>query len=390
MAAAATVLLASCGGGMPKFGDNEYAVRTVETSAASLQTTYPATLKGVQDVEIRPKVSGFITKICVDEGQAVSAGQLLFVIDNTTYQAAVRQAQAAVNTAQSQLSTTKLTYENSQKLLERNVIGQYEMETAKNSYETAKAGLAQAQAALTSARETLGFCYVKSPAAGTVGSLPFDVGALVSASSMEPLTTVSNNSKVEAFFSMTEKDLLSMARTSGGVKAALAAMPQVKLLLADGSEYAHPGKVERASGVIDQATGTVSMIAVFPNPDKVLKSGGTAKIVMPKTDNGAILVAQDAVSEVQNKKFVYKVGKDNKVKYTEITVDPQNDGKTYIVTGGLKVGDRYVSKGITSLTDGLEIKPMTEAEYNKKIEDAAKMGEANGSADAAKKLFMGK
>ena len=384
MAAIATVI-ASCGsksGGKPNFADNEYAVRTVATEGTELQTTYPATIKGIQDVQIRPKVSGFITKVCVQEGQAVSAGQLLFVIDNETYQAQLRQAKASVNTAQAQLATSKLTYENSKKLFESNVIGQYELQTSENSYNTAQAQLAQAKAGLASAEEMLSYCYVKSPASGVVGSLPFKVGALVSSASAEPLTTVSDINTMEVYFSVTEKEMLSMSKNEGGVTGALAAFPAVKLQLADGSLYSEPGKVVKASGVIDATTGSVSLIARFANPRHQLRSGGAGQIVIPNVSSNAIVIPQTATSEVQNKKFVYLVGKDNKVKYSEIKVNPQDDGVNYIVTEGLKPGDRYVSKGITSLSDGMEIKPITEAQYQKKIDDAAKLGEGQNSASA--------
>lgn len=379
--AAVALLLASCGNkGNMKMGDNEYPVVTIGSQNAELQTTYPATIKGVQDVQIRPKVSGFITKVCVQEGQAVKAGQLLFVIDNTTYQAAVRQAQASVNSAKSQLNTAKLTYENSQKLFKSNVIGPYELQSSQNSYETAMAAVAQAKAALASAQETLGFCYVKSPANGVVGSLPYKVGALVSAGSVDALTTVSDVATVEVYFSVTEKDILDLTKTAGSTHAAISAYPPVKLLLSDGTTYKHPGKVTKVSGVIDAATGSVSMIARFPNPERLLKSGGSGTIVVPRDNSNAIVIPQTVTTEVQNKIFVYTVGKDNKVKYTEITVDPQNDGNHYVVTGGLHVGDRIVTKGITSLTDGMEIKPITEAQYEKKIADAVKMSASQGSA----------
>lgn len=379
--AAVALLLASCGNkGNIKMGDNEYPVVTIGSQNAELQTTYPATIKGVQDVQIRPKVSGFITKVCVQEGQAVKAGQLLFVIDNTTYQAAVRQAQASVNSAKSQLNTAKLTYENSQKLFKSNVIGSYELQSSQNSYETAMAAVAQAKAALASAQETLGFCYVKSPANGVVGSLPYKVGALVSAGSVDALTTVSDVATVEVYFSVTEKDILDLTKTAGSTHAAISAYPPVKLLLSDGTIYKHPGKVTKVSGVIDAATGSVSMIARFPNPERLLKSGGSGTIVVPRDNSNAIVVPQTVTTEVQNKIFVYTVGKGNKVKYTEITVDPQNDGNHYVVTGGLHVGDRIVTKGITSLTDGMEIKPITEAQYEKKIADAVKMSASQGSA----------
>ena len=381
MLAACAAFLFSCGNkNNMKLGDNEYPVVTIGSQNAETQTTYPASIKGIQDVEIRPKVSGFITKLCVQEGQAVKAGQLLFVIDNTTYQAAVHQAQAALNSAKAQLNTSKLTFENSKKLFEKNVIGSYELQTAQNTFENAKAAVAQAQAALASARETLGFCYVKSPANGVIGSLPYKVGALVSASSPDALTTVSDVATVEVYFSVNEKDILNMTKNVGGIHAAISDYPAVKLQLADGTMYNQLGKVVKVSGVINQATGAVSMIARFPNPDRLLKSGASGTVIIPKNSSNAIVIPQSVTTEVQNKVFVYIVDNKNKVKYTEITVDPQNDGKNYIVTGGLHIGDRIVTKGLTSLTDTMTIKPITEAQYEKKISDAIKMGANQSSA----------
>lgn len=393
LAAASVVamVLSSCGGGggMPNFGDNEFAVRTIEASNASLQTTYPATIKGIQDVEVRPKVSGFITKVLVHEGETVSAGQLMFTIDSETYVAAVRQAQAAVNTAKAQLNTAKLTYENNKKLFDSHVIGQYELSTAANSLSTAQAAVAQAEASLASAKETLSWCSVKSPAAGVVGSLPYKVGALVSASG-NALTTVSNISTMEVFFSMSESDVLSLTKTAGSASAAIASFPAVKLQLTDGTTYNHPGKVVKMSGVIDATTGSVSLIAHFANPEKLLKSGGAGSIIIPQVSNTAIQVPQEACSEVQDKIFVYVVTKDNKVKYTEIKVNPQNDGNNYIVTSGLNVGDRIVTKGITKLTDGMEIKPITEKRYEEKIAEAAKLAETQDNAHDFAKTMSGK
>ena len=385
MFAAATMLLASCGGGggRPTFGDNEFPVVTVGTSNTTMQSTYPATIKGVQDVEIHPKVQGFITQINVKEGQTVSAGQVLFVLDNVTYQAQVRQAQAAVNTAQAACNTAKLNFENSQKLHTNGVIGDFELKSATNQYEQAKAALAQAQAGLTSAQEMLSFCYVKSPAAGVVGSLPLKVGTLVSAANT--LTTVSNISSMEVYFSMTEKDVLEMGKNPGGLTGAIEAMPAVKLQLADGTLYGMEGKVTKMSGVIDPATGSVQMIAVFQNPEKLLKSGGSATVVIPHSNASAILIPQAAVSEVQNKKFVYIVDKDNKAKYTEIKVDPQNDGNNYIVTEGLKAGDKFITNGITKLSDGMEIVPITPERYQQKIDEQAKAMSAGDIVGAMKK-----
>jgi len=378
MVAASAALLASCsgGGGRPTFGDNEYPVKEVSTTSSASQQTYPASIKGIQDVQISPKVGGFITRINVKEGQNVGAGQTLFEIDNVTYQAQVRQAQAAVNTARTALSTAELTYNNSKKLYDNHVIGDYELQTSQNSYEQAKASLAQAEAALANAREALSFCFVKSPAAGVVGTLPYKVGALVSAQNV--LTTVSDNSQMEVYFSVNEKIALAMSKNGEGITS----MPAVKLQLADGTVYEHDGKVEKMSGVIDASTGTVQLIAVFPNPGKLLKSGGSGSIIIPNEQSDAIIIPQACVSEVQNKKFVYTVGEDNKVKYTEITVASQNDGKNFVVTGGLNVGDKYVTNGITKLSDGMEIVPITPERYIEKIQEQAKAmtaGEIVGS-----------
>lgn len=389
--AALAAMLVSCGGkkssGKPNFGDNEYAVRTIGAQSAELQTTYPATIRGMQDVEIRPKVSGFITKLCVKEGQTVKAGQLLFVIDNVTYAAAVRQAKAAVNSAKAQLNTARLTYNNNEKLFKNNVIGSYELQSAKNNMQAAAAALAQAEASYVSAKENLSYCYVTSPASGVIGDLPYRVGALVSASSQQPLTTVSNISTMQVYFSMTEKELLDMTKTAGGLHTAIKDYPAVKLQLADGTIYDHPGRVATVSGVIDATTGSVSMRADFPNPQHLLKSGGSGSIVVPHVSNSAIVIPQDAVAQVQDKHFVYIVGKDNKVKYSAVTVDPQDDGKNFIITSGLKVGDRIVVNGISSLTDGAEIKPITEAQYQEKLKKTEKLGAAQGDLKELKKAF---
>lgn len=381
--ATAGIIVASCtgkSGGKPDFGDNEYAVRTVSTQSTLLETSYPATIKGVQDVEIRPKVSGFITKVCVREGQTVAAGETLFVIDSETYQAQVRQAEAAAKAAAAQLETSRLTLENTRELHRNNVVGDYELASATNSYSAAEAALLQAKASLAAAKEALSYCYVKSPVAGVTGVLPYKAGALVSPSGGEPLTTVSDISEIEVRFSVTEKDMLSMTKGKGGINEAIKDYPPVKLRLADGSFYTKEGTVVKASGIIDEGTGTIMLIARFSNPDHILRSGGGGQIIVPNASSTSVVIPQEAAAEIQNKTFVYLVEKDNKVKYTEIEVLPQNDGNNYIVVAGMKPGDRYVSKGIASLTDGMEIKPITEEQYLKKIEDAARLGEKQGNA----------
>jgi len=385
LVAGAAAMLMACGGGggRPNFGDNEYPVETVTTQNAALQSTYPATIYGIQDVEIRPKVSGFLTQICVTEGQTVSAGQLLFVIDNETYQAQVRQSQAAVNTAQSQVNTAKLTFENTKQLHANKVVGDYELQTAENAFLSAQAQLAQAQAALASAKEALSFCYVKSPARGVVGTLPFKKGTLVSGSNV--LTHVADISQMEVYFSLTEKDALALSKGENGERGAIDAFPPVKLQLADGTIYGNEGRVTAISGVIDRTTGSVQLKALFPNPEKLLKSGGSGAIIVPRSAEGSIVIPQSVVMEVQNKKFVYLLTDSNRVAYTEITVNPQDDGVNYIVTGGMKEGDKYVTNGITKLSDQMEIVPITPERYQEKISEQARPMTSGDIVNAMKK-----
>lgn len=429
----AVTVLTSCGGSgkheLPT--SNEYPVITIGAANAQMKTTYPATIKGIQDVEVRPKVSGFITKLYVHEGEAVKAGQVLFVVDNAIYQSAVRQAEAAVvsakssvtraqasvvqaaaalNSALAQAATAQLTYNNSKQLYANKVIGDYEMQAAKNGYETAQAavnqarsgiqaansgvkqaqaGVKQAQAGLASAKENLSFCYVKSPASGYVGSLPYKEGALVSPSSPMPITTISNISTMEVYFSMTESDILALSRNNRTLGNALNTFPSVSLLLADGSVYNHVGKIVKTSGMIDAATGTVSVIARFPNPESLLKSGGSGQVVIAKNNNNALVIPQDATVQVQDKIFVYKVDSNNKVHYTEIKVNAQNDGINYIVTSGLKLGEKIVSKGLASLQDGMEIKALTPAQYKEALKKAASLGANQSSADGFLKAMKG-
>ncbi len=355
--------LAGCGNKtqIPQ-ASNEYAVREIKTTECNLSTSYPATIKGIQDIEIRPKVSGFITKVHVDEGDFVRRGQVLFSIDRVQYEAAVKSAEAAVRVARTTVSTQKLTVKNKKMLHEKKIISDYDMEMAENQLASAEAQLASARAQLIDARNNLSFCSVTSPSDGVVGTIPYRVGSLVSSSTAEALTTVSNISKMYVYFSMTEKQLLEYTKGTDGVKGALAAIPAVSLQLADGSTYNQTGKVTNVSGVIDIATGSVSMRATFDNPQKILRSGGSGSVVIPIHKDNAILVPQKATYEIQDKHFVYVVGKDNKVKNTEITVLPQNDGTNYVVTGGLKAGERIVVEGINTLSDGKAIKPITEAQ----------------------------
>lgn len=382
-----TALLASCGkhGGM-NFGNNEFPVAELGTSSTDLVQTYPATIRGKQDIEIRPKVQGFITRLCVDEGAIVRQGQPLFLINDVEFRAAVNQAEAALNTAKAALATAELTYKNKQELFNQQIVGDYDLQAAQNSLSQAQAAKAQAEAALASARQNLSYCTVTSPSNGVVGMIPYRVGSLVSSSSAQPLTTVSNIDKMYVYFSVTEKDLLTITR-DGDAKNLAATFPPVNLQLADGTTYNEAGTVTTVSGVVDQATGSVSVRADFDNPSHLLKSGSSGSIVITQKDDNALLLPQSATAEVQDKIFVYVLGKDNKVKYTEVEVSPQNDGVNYVVVKGMSAGDKYVTNGITKLSDGMEIKPVTPEQYQKSIEDAQKLGAIQGDFKKMKEAF---
>ncbi len=366
--ALAALALAGCGkksSTADGAGAPEYVTEAVSTASSEQSTSYPATIKGKQDIEIRPKVPGFITKLCVDEGSAVRKGQPLFLIDRVEYEAAVNSAKAAVNVAKAALSTQKLTVENKIELNKKQIISDYDLEMARNTLASCEAQLAQAQASLVNAQEQLSYCTVTSPSDGIVGEIPYRVGSLVSSTTVTPLTTVSNIDEMYVYFSMTEKELLSYIRESGDVKAVLDSFPAVQLRLSDGTMYNEPGKVETVSGVIDQSTGSAQIRATFPNPRKILRSGGTGAIVIPSQYEGIILIPQKATFEIQDKKFVYVVGKDSKVTSREVKVADQNDGQKYIVTAGLTKGERIVTEGVTTLEAGMLIKPITEAEAAK-------------------------
>ena len=363
-------VLTACGGGQGgmKMGDNEFAVMTTAYTSSHQTKTYPATIKGLQDIEIRPQVSGFIVKLCVDEGATVKRGQALFQIDPTQYKAAYNQAKAAVESAKANLETLKSTEANKKMLHEQKIVSDFEYQTAVNNLLSAKASLAQAEAALTAAKQNLDFCTVTSPSDGVIGTFPYRIGSLVSPSVVEPLTTVSQIGDMYVYFSMTEKQLLEMTKTGLSLKEQLESMPEVSLQLADGSIYSEKGRIDAVSGVIDQTTGSVSMRAIFPNNNNVLRSGGMANIIFPYVMENIIIIPQYATQEIQDKKFVYVLQPDSTLKHTEVAISNLNDGKNYIVIGGLKAGEQIVVEGVQNLQEGQKIVPITQAQREAKYQ----------------------
>lgn len=336
--------------------ESGYEVMTLQPTDRTLTSVYSATIRGRQDIEIYPQVGGFLTKVCVQEGERVKQGQTLFIIDQVGYQAALQTAEANVAASEASLATAQLTYDSKQELHRQNVVSAFDLSTAKNALLAAEAQLAQMKAQEVNARNNLSYTVVKSPVDGVVGTLPYRVGALVSSAIPEPLTTVSDNSDMYVYFSLAENQLLGMIRQYGTKEEALKNMPPIELQLNDRSVYDVKGKIESVSGVINRSTGTVSLRAVFPNPSGLLHSGGTGNVVIPSVHQGCFVIPQSAAFELQDKVFVYKVI-DGKAHSTPVSVTRVNGGKEYIVNEGVTAGEVIVTEGVGLLREGTPIQP---------------------------------
>lgn len=332
-----------------------YTVQIITPENRTLESFYPTTIQGRQDVDVFAQITGKIMKVCVTEGQTVKKGQTLFAIDPVPFQAAYNTAKANVNEARAQLATAQMNYQANKKLYDAKVIGSVEYRTSQYTLAQVQAVLEQRLAELQSASNNLTYTKVVSPSDGVVGTLPYHAGSLVSASMQQPLTRVSDNQEVWAFFTMNETQLLSLIEQYGSKEKALAAMPDVTLQLSNGKRYPVPGRITSISGLIDPTTGSVTLKAVFRNKNGMLYSGYTGNVCIPSINKRSIVVPQSATYEMQDKRFIYKVV-GGKAIATPITILPISNGKEFIVTSGLKPGDMIVSGGIANIKDGMEIK----------------------------------
>ena len=350
-----TVWMASCKQATDAGVKPSFAIMEVKAADKELSTSYSATIRGRQDIDIYPQVSGTIEKLCVTEGQTVRRGQLLFVIDQIPYRAALKTAVANVEAARAAMATAELTYNSNKELYAQKVVSEFSLKTAENTYLTAKAQLTQAEAQEVNARNNLSYTEVKSPSDGVVGALPYRVGALVGANLPYPWTTVSDNSDMYVYFSMTENQLLALTRQYGSMDEALKNMPEVELILNDNSVYNKKGVIESISGVIDRQTGTVMARVVFPNESRLLHSGASGTVVVPSIYKDCIAIPQGATVQMQDKVVVYKVV-DGKAVSTLITVAGINDGREYVVLSGLQSGDEIISEGAGLVREGTQVK----------------------------------
>ncbi|MBQ0062586.1 MAG: efflux RND transporter periplasmic adaptor subunit [Prevotella sp.] len=346
----------------PKVEETAYETMKVKKETKVVDYIYSAKLRGKQDVSILPQVTGTITSIAVKEGQMVKAGQLLFVVDRQQYELDVKTAAANTASAKAALSTAKLNYESNKQLFDKGIVSSYVMETALNGYKNAQAAVGMAEAQESQARVNLARCSVTSPVNGIVGTIVYRIGDLVSPSMTEPLTVISDNSDIEAYFALTESDFMAITLAAKGeitnslVENAISKLPPVKLMLKDGTMYEYEGKIKTFSGVVDAVTGSVSCKAIFPNPKGALRSGISGTVVYSTTVPDIISIPQTAINRLQNRSLVYVVQKDSTVKATVVDVEEINDGKIYAVTSGLNPGDKIVTVGANNLADGQKIK----------------------------------
>ena len=332
----------------------EYQTMVVSKKDMMLTQPYSARLTGRQIVEIRPQVTGNITRILTAEGKTVRKGQTLFIIDQTPFQAALEVAIANRQSAEAKLSTAKMNYDSQLKLKEGSVVSDFSVETTRHELLEAQAALVQAQAQEKNARWQLSCTEVKSPVDGVASMIPWHVGALVGSNISEPLVTVADDSQMYAYFSVTERAVINLIDRYGSTADFINKAPSIKLRLASGTEYPVEGRIDAVSGTVDAQTGAVTLRATFANPQHLLRDGGSATVLVPSDHKDCIVIPQEATYELQNRTFVYRVV-DGKTKATAVTLFPQNNGKKYIVEDGLSVGDTIIAEGAGLLKDGIEI-----------------------------------
>ncbi|MDO4165512.1 MAG: efflux RND transporter periplasmic adaptor subunit [Bacteroides sp.] len=350
----ALVLATSCKNATQQTEAVSYKTLEVDYADRTLNQNYSAVINGRQSVEIRPQVSGTITKVCIPEGAKVRQGQVLFVIDRVPYEAALQTAVANVKSAEAAVATARMTAESKEELRKEDVVSDFDLQTARNSLLEAEAALAQAKAEEVNARNNLSYTEVKSPVDGVAGMLPYRVGALVSSSITTPLTTVSDDSEVYAYFSMTENQVLTLISQSGTLEKAMQEMPEVELLLSNGMTYAHKGKIDAISGTIEAGTGVVSVRATFPNPEQLLRNGGSGQVIFPHQLDHVVVIPQEATYEIQDKIFAYKVI-DGKASSVQLQVYPVSNGTEYVVEKGLEKGDVIIAEGAGLVQEGATV-----------------------------------
>ena len=333
-------------------------VMVVSSQPIEFEETYSASIRGLQDVDIIPQVSGRIIRLCVKEGEQVKTGQVLAVIDQVPYQAALRTARANVSAAQAKVETARIELNGKQSLFDEKVISDYELSVARNQLVVAQAELEQAKAQEANARNELSYTEIKSPSNGVIGTLPYRVGALVGPTIEQPFTVVSDNSEMYAYFSISENKLRQFEARYGSIDRIICEMPPISLQLNNGSVYGKQGKIETISGIVNPTTGAVQIKALFPNINRHLLSGTIGNVILQVLNTDAILIPMTATVELQDKIIAYRL-KNGKAEAAYLTVDRLNDGNHFVVEQGLSVGDTLITEGVGQLKEGMIVTPKT-------------------------------
>lgn len=356
-----TAILAACSAPQQQAQQQElpeFPSLLIEPNKTTISVEYPAILQGEETVEIRSKIDGYIEKVYVNEGSLVKKGQILFKIDANSFQQDMNSKQAAVLAAEADLETASIQADRTKALVDKKIVNDFEHTAAKNIVRVKKASLQQAKALLSAARSNLAFTHIVSPINGVVGSLPYKTGSLLSSNSETPLTSIANTAKIYAFFSLSQQQLASFLNKYEGNQSSdkFKNMPEVSLTLSDGTTYPTKGKIETLSGVLNASTGAANFKAVFPNPEGKLWSGSSAVLRIPTLLNEAIMVPKSSTFELQGKHFVYTIDAKDHVHHTAIEVMDTGTAKDFIVTNGLKKGDKVITEGLDNLRDGMKIK----------------------------------
>lgn len=339
------------------------AFKTLIVSRSNLQLSqdYPASIEGRQSIRIIPRIEGYLQNVHIKEGQRVKRGQTLFTIDQAPYRAEVTAAEANVAVAEANVAEAQLNYDSRQRLHNKDIVSDYELQSASARLKMAQAGLLQSKARLETARNNLSYTVLKSPSDGIVGSLPYRAGDYVSPSMQGELTYIADNSEMYVYFSLTERNVMNRMQEQGSFDKVVTAFPLVSLQLSNGEIYPLKGKVESISGIVEGNTGALSARAVFTNPDGVLLSGSTGRLVVTEEHEQSIVIPQTATYEILNKIYVYKVVH-GLAQSAIIEVAPTSDGLNYVVTRGLSEGDVIVAEGAGYVREGMEIDINKQAE----------------------------
>ncbi len=354
--AAATVGLVSCGIDMPQETQSSFETMTVKKSDIELPYKFSAKMKGQNDVTVTPQVSGQLMRICVSEGQQVKRGQTLFVIDSRNAQLELEAAQANLQAALAQENSAKLEYESNRNLYEKNIVSSYMLNNSENSYKQAQASVAQARASVNRAKVNLGFCTITANVPGVIGEIPVRVGDQVSP--MTQLTMLSGNTTMYAEISITEaviEDIVKEGMKAADVEKHIAQLPPATFVMKNGTKYPHEGRFTSLTGVVNATTGSMTAKISFPNPDGHLYSGIQGTVVMNFAEKGVMVIPQNAVVRLQDKSLVYKVKADSTATATDVTTEDVGNGKDFIITSGLKAGDRIVTTGANNVTEGQRV-----------------------------------